>query len=121
MLVEEEEAALYTARVIEELRRAGCTGALMWCHGDYSTEIWPEPPLDEARHERSFGLWRSDGSAKPAVSEVAAFAGRSRREETLDSKAGDFIDIDERTYWIDPATELARLYRRYREMRSSST
>ena len=121
MLVEEEEAARYTARVLEELRRAGCMGAMVWCHADYSTEIWPEPPLDEARHERSFGLWRSDGSAKPAVLEVSAFADRSRREEPLDCKADGFIDIDQRTYWIDPATELARLYRRYREMRSSST
>lgn len=124
MLVTEAEAARYTALVLEGLRLAGCSGAMVWCYADYAPDMWPVPPLDEATHERSFGLWRSDGSAKPAVSEVAAFAGRPRLDDTLGSKAGDaadFIDIDPRTYWLDPAPELARLYRRYREMRSSST
>jgi len=119
MLVEEKEAARYTARVLEGLRLAACAGAMVWCYSDYAPEIWPEPPLDEATHERSFGLWRADGSAKPAVAEIGAAAGRSRLESSTVS--GDFIDTDQQTYWRDPAGELARLYRRYREMRSSST
>ncbi|MDQ3210147.1 MAG: hypothetical protein M3Q20_03055, partial [Actinomycetota bacterium] len=119
MLVEEKEAARYTARVLEGLRLAACAGAMVWCYSDYAPEIWPEPPLDEATHERSFGLWRADGSAKPAVAEIGAAAGRSRLESSTVS--GDFIDTDQQTYWRDPAGELARLYRRYRVMRSAST
>lgn len=110
MLVEEGDAARYTACVLDGLREAGCTGAMVWCHTDYAHEIWAAPPLDEAPHERSFGLWRADGSAKPALREVTAFAGRSR----LDAGDDDWIDVDHDRYWRDPAAELARLYRRYR-------
>jgi endo-1,4-beta-mannosidase len=123
MLVEEADAAGYTAHVLEGLRLARCTGAMLWCYSDYSAELWSAPPLDEASHERSFGLWRADGSAKPAVSAVAAFAARSRFADgdDRDGAPEGLFDIDRATYWLDPATELARLYRRYREMRSSST
>ncbi len=68
----------YTERVLDGLRLAGCTGAMLWCYGDYDPRIWTDPPLDEAVHERSFGLWRADGSAKPAVGVVGAFAGATR-------------------------------------------
>ena len=57
------------------------------------------PPLDEAPHERSFGLWRADGTPKPAVAEVAAFAGRAR----LEPGPHDWIDIDQGEYWRSPA------------------
>ena len=111
MLVGEREAARYVARVLEGLRAAGCSGAMVWCHADYAPDIWDSPPLDHARHERSFGLWRADGSAKPALAEVTAFAGRSRFETPRE----DWIDLDRDAYWLDPAAALARLYRRYRD------
>jgi endo-1,4-beta-mannosidase len=121
MLVDEPEAARYTTRVLEELRLARCTGAMVWCYADYAPGIWTAPPLDEATHERSFGLWRSDGSAKPAVKEVSAFAGSARNGGSAGDALDGFIDIDPRDYWLDPRNELERLYRRYREMRSSNT
>ena len=74
--VTEDEAARYTGRVLDGLRLAGCTGAMLWCYGDYDPRIWNDPPLDEAVHERSFGLWRADGSAKPAVGVVGGVRGR---------------------------------------------
>ena len=37
-------------------------GAMLWCYTDYDQAIWADPPLDLAVHERSFGLWRADGS-----------------------------------------------------------
>lgn len=117
----EAEAAGYTRRVLEGLRLAGCTGAMVWCFGDYVAERWAEPPLDEATHERSFGLWRSDGSAKPAVAEVAGFAGSARFAAAAGDRSEGFIDIDPAVYWRDPPAELTRLYRRYRETRVSST
>ena len=119
MLVAEAEAARYTARVLEGLRGEACTGAMVWCSADYAPGVWSEPPLDEATHERSFGVWRADGSAKPVLAELAAFAGRSRLDGSIETD--DVIDIDQRSYWRDPAAALARLYGRYREMRSSNT
>ncbi len=119
MLIEEEEAARYTARVLDGLRLEACTGAMVWCAADYAPGIWSEPPLDQATHERSFGVWRSDGSGKPVLAVLAAFAGSSRLDGSID--ADDFIDIEQQSYWCAPAAELARLYGRYREMRSSTT
>ena len=93
--VTEDEAARYTGRVLDGLRLAGCTGAMLWCYGDYDPRIWNDPPLDEAVHERSFGLWRADGSAKPAVGVVGAFAGATCSAPPDDG----WIDIDADRYW----------------------
>lgn len=109
-LVEEEAAASYTARVLEGLRDAGAAGAMLWCYADYAPERWDDPPLDEAPHERSFGLWRSDGSPKPAVSEVTAAAGLPRVAPPDDA----WIDVEPEGFWEHPGVELPRLYARYR-------
>ena len=37
-----------------------------------------EPTFRSRPHERTFGLWRSDGSPKPAVAAIAAFVGARR-------------------------------------------
>ena len=58
---------VHRARARRRSRAAGCVGALLWCYTDYEPAIWGSPPLDQAIHERSFGLWRADGSPKPAV------------------------------------------------------
>ena len=115
-LVAEEEAERYTGRVLDGLRLAGCTGAMLWCFGDYAPRIWSDPPLDEATHERSFGLWRADGSAKPAVGVVAAFAGATCSAPPDD----DWIDIDLDRYWRRPGVELPRLYGRFKQTQTGS-
>jgi endo-1,4-beta-mannosidase len=109
-LVEEGAAASYTARVLDGLRDAGATGAMLWCYADYAPERWGDPPLDEAPHERSFGLWRADGSAKPAVPVVTAAAGGSRVAPPDDA----WIDLGPEAFWGRPGLELPRLYARYR-------
>jgi endo-1,4-beta-mannosidase len=109
-LVEEDAAAAYTARALEALRRAGCLGAMLWCYSDYDPALWQSPPLDLAPHERTFGLWRSDGSPKPSVAAVAAFVGAER----CASEHGEaWIDIERDQFWSDPNGQLPRLYRRY--------
>jgi endo-1,4-beta-mannosidase len=110
-LVEEQAAAAYTGRALAALQGAGCLGAMLWCFADYAVSTWTEPPLDEAVHERSFGLWRSDGSAKPSVAAVEAFAGTPRRDRSNDH---GWIDVDADEYHRDPGLHLARLYQRYR-------
>jgi endo-1,4-beta-mannosidase len=109
LLVDEDAAAAYTARALEALRRAGCLGAMLWCYSDYNATLWKNPPLDRARHERTFGLWRVDGSPKPSVAVLEAFVGAERC-------AGDrepWIDIEPDEFWLDPSRQLRRLYRRY--------
>jgi endo-1,4-beta-mannosidase len=111
-LVEEEAAAAYTTAALEGLRRAGCLGALLWCYSDYDPALWESPPFDLAPHERTFGLWRIDGSPKPAVAAIAAFVGAERCSAAY---ADAWIDIDRDEFLLDPSTQLPRLYRRYRE------
>ena len=112
LLVEEEAAAAYTERALTALQAARCTGAIIWCYSDYDPAIWTKPPLDLATHERSFGLWRADGTPKPALAAVQAFAGTTRRD-TPDNHP--WIDINPGQYYTNPGLHLPRLYRRYRQ------
>jgi endo-1,4-beta-mannosidase len=111
-LAEEETAAAYTTAALEGLRRAGCLGAFLWCYSDYDPARWQQPPFDLAPHERTFGLWRSDSSAKPTVAAVAAFVGAERCPAGY---ADPWIDIDRDEFLLDPSAQLPRLYRRYRK------
>ncbi len=106
-LLAEKEAAQYTQRSLAALQRFGMTGAMLWCFGDYDAKLWAEPPLDEAVHERFFGLWRSDHSAKPSLSAI----------ESMDQAAvcewhDDFawIDVTKEEYYLDPRVTLRHLY-----------
>ncbi len=112
MLLEEQAAADYTGRALAALRGAGCLGAMLWCFADYAPATWHLPPLDEAGHERSFGLWRSDGSAKPALDVVEAFAGAPRQGDLRDH---DWIDVESDEYYRSPGEHIRRLYHRYRD------
>jgi endo-1,4-beta-mannosidase len=110
-LVEEDAAAGYTVSALEALRRTGCLGAMLWCYSDYDPALWESPPFDFAPHERTFGLWRVDGTPKPAVAAVAAFVGAARCT-AADPDA--WIDIDRDEFLLNPRAQLPRLYRRYR-------
>ena len=116
-LIDEDAAAAYTERGLTALRGAGCAGAMLWCYTDYESAIWDVPPLDQAIHERSFGLWRADGSPKPSVEAVAALTGMERV-----ARADDYtwIDIEPNEFFVDPGTHLRRLYRRYRHVSTKS-
>ena len=112
LLVEEEAAAVYMERALAALHGAGCACAMVWCYTDYEPAIWTKPPLDLAVHERSFGLWRADGSPKPAVAAVQAFAGTTRLALADDHT---WIDIDPNEFYGNPSVQLPRLYHRYRQ------
>lgn len=113
LLVDEDEAAGYAAAALGGLRRAGCVGAMLWCYSDYDPALWDRPPLDLAPHERTFGLWRADGSPKPAVAAIAALVGKQRCD-AQDAQA--WIDIEPDEFRRDPGVHLPRLYRRYRRL-----
>jgi endo-1,4-beta-mannosidase len=115
-LVDEATAAAYTGRALDGLRRAGCSGALLWCFADYAPGLHQQPPFDEALHERSFGLWRSDGSAKPAVAEITRRAGLPRRAPPADLS---WLDIGVEEFLADRRSHLPRLYQRYCHNNSS--
>ena len=116
LLVSETAAAAYTGRALDGLREAGCTGALLWCFTDYSPTLNASPPFDLARHERSFGLWRADGSPKPAAHEITARAGSPR---VPPPNTAAWLDIDQDTFSSNRRLHLERLYRRFRRLERS--
>jgi endo-1,4-beta-mannosidase len=116
MCVSEAAAAAYTGRALDGLRRSGCVGAVIWCFSDYVQALHALPPLDDAAHERTFGLWRADGSAKPAVAEVTARVGAPL---VPPFRPGAWLDVDPETFAEDRRFHLARLYRRFRAATSS--
>jgi endo-1,4-beta-mannosidase len=109
MAVDEDLAAGYTGAVLDTLWADGNIGALLWCFSDYATSLFNDAPLDSSIHERTFGLWRADGSPKPAVAEVSARTGRTRKSPSNPS----WLDIGPEDFVIDRKAQLARLYRRY--------
>jgi endo-1,4-beta-mannosidase len=111
ILLAEDKAAAYTARAIELLNRHGLLGGLLWCYGDYARTLWSLPPLDQAAHERYFGLWREDGSPKPAVAEIRRLSGLEREELKTDL---DWMDIRPEEFYERPADNLRRLYQKFR-------
>jgi endo-1,4-beta-mannosidase len=106
-MLTEPEAAAFTATALEGLRKAGMTGAMLWCYADYAESTWPTPPLDLAVHERHFGLWRADGSPKPAVDVVKKLA-RAATESPGPTPSWIDLTIDE--FYQNPRENLQRWY-----------
>ena len=72
----EDDFAAYVEQVLPRLIDVGSPGSMFWCFADYAEELWDRPPCDDngAKHERHFGLIRPDGSIKPHVEVIRAFA-----------------------------------------------
>jgi endo-1,4-beta-mannosidase len=128
-LVDEAAAASYVARGLRALEGAGAMGAMIWCYTDYPASIWDAPPLDLAPHERSFGVFRADGSEKPAASAVRSFTADLAERfpslapdspvQTTDPKL--FLDLDPADFYRAPKDTLARLFDRYCAVSALST
>lgn len=106
--VTEIEMCSYAFRVLDRLQRSGALGAFWWCYADYAQEIAFMPPFDQAKHELSFGIVRSDGSLKPVAQTLADFA-RERREVV----ATPSLPIDEATHYAGLPGSVADEYARY--------
>lgn len=107
---EDTAADSYVAEALEALHDAGTIGAMLWCFADYIPEIWDRPPLDRAPHERFFGVWRADGTPKPAVRHLGRYVGVERRPTRPES---GWVDIPRERFYDDPGTHLRRMYGRY--------
>ena len=74
----EGEMAVYCYEVLDRLARRGALGAFWWNWADYAKELANTPPFDQVPHEMSFGIIRSDGSAKPVAHALERFAAEAR-------------------------------------------
>jgi endo-1,4-beta-mannosidase len=107
----EQDAGEYYRQVLPRLVRVGALGAFAWCFGDYDEALWDKPPCDNFVHERTFGLFRADGSAKPAALALKEFAatgpkvGAPERAVTLPVGAA--------VYYQNPRAYQPMLYERF--------
>jgi hypothetical protein len=107
----EEEQAQNLRDVLELLRGHGFAGGMARCFSDYESSLWSKPPFDRRVHERFFGLFRWDGSSKPAANVIQQL---SRERKGYDDPF--WIDLNRQEFWTSPREHLARLYRHFKEM-----
>jgi endo-1,4-beta-mannosidase len=74
----EDEMATYARAVLERLHAQGRLGGYWWCWADYHDDLRATPPFDRAPHELTFGIVRSDGTAKPVANALSRFAREAR-------------------------------------------
>ncbi len=110
-LIKESEAETFFEKSLGLLKEYGIKGALARSFADYDSSLWDRPPLDERVAERFCGLFRRDGSAKPAARLIRDFP----REGILRDLSWDWADIRPEEYREDPAGHLPRLYRRFKD------
>jgi endo-1,4-beta-mannosidase len=106
----EDEMSEYAYAAIDRLHARGALGAFWWCWADYSTPLEQLPPCDEAPHELSFGVVRSDGSFKPVAQTLAKLA---REARTVLPEAHRQLIDDEAAYYASLPRGIGRLYREY--------
>lgn len=107
----EERVADYYRHSLGLLAGAGIMGALAWCYADYVQELWSSPPLNFAPHERHFGLFHSDGTAKPAARIFR------RREWSAGPRMGlgtGMPFLSREHFYLNPGRNLQAMYRDYK-------
>jgi hypothetical protein len=110
-LVKESEAETFFEKSLGLLKEYGVKGVLARSFADYDSSLWDRPPLDERVAERFCGLFRRDGSAKPAARLIRDFP----REGKPRDLSWDWADIRPEEYREDPAGHLPRLYRKFKD------
>jgi hypothetical protein len=80
-LAEEDEAEDFYRKSLELLKGHGMRGALARSFGDTDSSLWDKPPFDNQVADRFGGLFRRDGSAKPAARAIQEFSREKRPRE----------------------------------------
>jgi hypothetical protein len=103
---EAEEQAAFVEEALNGLHRAGAQGAWLAAYADYPQSLWPMPPLDRSRRERTLGIVDADGREKPAAVALRRFATQqpARRDVTPP------IVVDPERYWRDPRRSFDELW-----------
>ncbi len=110
-LAKEGEGESFLEKGLDLLKGFGIKGVLARSFADYDSSLWDRPPLDERVAERFSGLFRLDGSAKPAARLIRDYP----REIAAREISWGWADIRPEEYWEEPRKHLARLYRRFKD------
>jgi endo-1,4-beta-mannosidase len=109
-LVKEGDAEAFFEKSLDLLKSQGIKGTLARSFSDYDSSLWDRPPLNEKVTERFGGLFRRDGSAKPAARMIRDYP----REGKVRDLLWDWVDIRPEEYYENPLGQLTRLYRRFK-------
>jgi hypothetical protein len=101
-----EEQAAFVETALDQVHRAGASGAWLAAYADYPAELWRIPPLDRAIRERTLGLVDASGREKPAAAALQRFAAERRAVRAIAPP----LDADPERYWRDPQREFERLW-----------
>jgi endo-1,4-beta-mannosidase len=110
-MASEEDFAEYIRLVLPKLQHSGATGAMLWCYADYVPELWDLPPCQNARHERFFGLVRTDGSLKPHAKVIQEFAETKPQVKSIPDYAKLNVNAD--NFYANTLEHLVDLYEQY--------
>lgn len=114
----EDALAEYYRKTLPVLQEAGLIGAMAWCFADYQPDLWQRPPLQDNLHERTFGLFRADGSAKKAAEIWRDFPAASLADAAVQVrlKHPAWLDgMDPGNFYGQPRENLICLFDRYKE------
>ena len=111
----EEESAVYYNKVLQGLIEAGMMGGIAWCYTDYAPVLWDKQPLHDIFHERHFGLFRHDGTAKPAVEIFGQYQKSLNHKVEIQARYPWLNEKDRDKFYLHPRNNLSRLYQRYKE------
>jgi endo-1,4-beta-mannosidase len=110
-LFSEEIATEYYDKALLLLNQKPVLGALAWCYADYHPRLWPLPPLQQNLHERYFGLFRHDGTAKASTRVWAKIS----HANTGKDMSMAWLEVYKREqFYINPRDNLIKLYANYR-------
>jgi endo-1,4-beta-mannosidase len=112
-MASEEEFAEFIGLTIPKLQESGATGAMLWCYADYVPELWDLPPCNNSRHERFFGLVRSDGSLKPHAKVIQEFAATKPQIQPIPEYAK--FELAPEEFYQNPVPFLLDFYAKYLE------
>jgi endo-1,4-beta-mannosidase len=113
----EYEVADYYDKAVQRLYEENMIGCMAWCFADYTPDLWNKPPLSQNPHERHFGLFRHDGSFKPAIQVMNRYINKPVNS-LFNPPQNQYTWLkgeDRTTFYDAPAHNLIRLYRNYKE------
>jgi hypothetical protein len=104
-----EQQAIFVEATLDQLYRAGASGAWLAAYADYPQQLWHMPPLDRAIRERTLGIVDADGREKPAADALRRFAAQ---QPTIVDVAPPIV-VDLERYWRALKASFEELWREF--------
>jgi hypothetical protein len=110
-LSSEGDAERHFHQVLTLLRRNKSPGAFAWCFADLDSSLWDKPPYDERVHDRFYGVFGVNGSAKKTGKILSGFP----RQRLSGAPDRTWIDMTANEYEENPSRGLKHLYKKFRD------